>query len=66
MNTAWGKMLIMFFCFISFRQLVVPDPTGTYCFSLPRGGTFETPGFETNSAYYYDYCPFGARKRREK
>jgi len=48
------------------RPFVVPDPTGTYCFSLPGGGTFETPGFETNSAYYYDYCPFGARKRREK
>ncbi len=40
------------------RPFVIPDPDGTYCFSIPQGGTFETPGFETLSGYYYDYCPF--------
>ena len=37
------------------------DPFGStnFCFSIPQAGTFETPGFITDSAYYYDYCPFG-------
>jgi len=42
------------------RPFVIPDPQQTYCFSLPQGGTFVTPGFETVSAWFYDYSPLYA------
>ncbi|MDZ4182583.1 MAG: hypothetical protein U1B83_06885, partial [Candidatus Cloacimonadaceae bacterium] len=47
------------------RPFAVPDPLGNYCFTSNQGGTFETPGFETLSAYYYDYCPFGTTGDRD-
>lgn len=47
------------------RPFVNPDPEGTYCFSIPQGGTFDTPGFETLSGYYYDYCPFDSPGDRD-
>ncbi len=47
------------------RPFVIPDPEQTYCFSIPQASTFSTPGFETNSAYYYDYCPFGSDGDRD-
>ncbi len=36
-----------------------PYNSETFCFSIPQSNTFDTPGFITGSAYYYDYCPFG-------
>lgn len=47
------------------RPFSYPDPLGNYCFSIPQGGTFNTPGFETNSAYFYDFCPFGTPGDRD-
>lgn len=43
------------------------DPFGStnFCFSIPQPGSFETPGFITDSAYYYDYCPFGTLGDRD-
>ncbi len=41
------------------REFAFPDPLGTYCFTIPQPEPFATPGFETLSAYYYDFCPFG-------
>ncbi|MBW6513659.1 MAG: T9SS type A sorting domain-containing protein [Candidatus Syntrophosphaera sp.] len=41
------------------REFAFPDPLGNYCFSDPQPGSFATPGFETLSAYFYDFCPFG-------
>ncbi|MCB5261695.1 MAG: T9SS type A sorting domain-containing protein [Candidatus Cloacimonetes bacterium] len=43
------------------------DPLGStnFCFSIPQAGNFETPGFLTDSAYYYDYCPFGTEGDRD-
>ena len=37
MNTAWGKMLIMFFCFISFRQLEAIQQD--WIWAINAGGT---------------------------
>ncbi|HNQ44220.1 MAG TPA: hypothetical protein PKI59_07310, partial [Candidatus Cloacimonadota bacterium] len=42
-----------------------PFNSTNFCFSIPQAGTFETPGFITNSAYYYDYCPFGSLGDRD-
>jgi hypothetical protein len=47
------------------RPFAYPDPQGNYCFSIPQGGTFATPGLETLSAYYYDFCPFGTPGDRD-
>lgn len=47
------------------RPFAIPDPEGTYCFSIPQGGTFNTPGFETLSGYFYDYCPFQTNGERD-
>ena len=43
------------------------DPLGStnFCFSIPQAGSFDTPGFITDSAYYYDYCPFGTLGDRD-
>lgn len=41
------------------RPFVIPDPLGTYCFTIPQPISFDTPGYETLSSYSYDYCPFG-------
>ena len=43
------------------------DPLNStnFCFSIPQAGSFETPGFITDSAYYYDYCPFGTTGDRD-
>ncbi|MEN6445402.1 MAG: T9SS type A sorting domain-containing protein [Candidatus Cloacimonas sp.] len=46
-------------------EFQIPDPLGTYCFSIPQQTSFTTPGFETLSAYYYDYCPFGTVGERD-
>ncbi len=40
------------------REFAYPDPLGTYCFTQPQAGGFATPGLETHSSYYYDFCPF--------
>ena len=47
------------------RPWVWPDPLGNYCFSQPQAGTFPTPGFETHSAYFYDFCPFHTTGQRD-
>lgn len=47
------------------RPFEIPDPLGTYCFSYNQGNPFDTPGFETLSAYLYDYCPFGTQGERD-
>lgn len=51
--------------FPSPRPFEVPDPLGTYCFSIPQAFEFDTPGFETMSSYFYDYCPFGFPGNRD-
>jgi len=47
------------------RPFAIPDPTGTYCFSIPSPTPFDPPGFETLSGYFYDYCPFGTPGERD-
>ena len=47
------------------RPFAIPDPLNNYCFSIPQNSTFNPPGFETLSAYYYDYCPFGTLGERD-
>lgn len=47
------------------RPFAYPDLLGTYCFTIPQAGTFATPGFETLSGYYYDFCPFGTLGDRD-
>ncbi|MDY0151185.1 MAG: FlgD immunoglobulin-like domain containing protein [Candidatus Cloacimonas sp.] len=47
------------------RPFAIPDPLGFYCFSYGQGSAFDTPGFETLSAYFYDYCPFGTPGERD-
>jgi hypothetical protein len=47
------------------RPFAIPDPLGTYCFTIPQTSVMETPGYETHSAYYYDYCPFGTDGERD-
>jgi len=41
-----------------------PFDSQTFCFSIPQDESFATPGFITQSAYYYDYCPFGTSGQR--
>jgi hypothetical protein len=47
------------------RPFEIPDPTGTYCYSIPTGQTGNESGFETLSGYYYDYSPFGTPGERD-
>ncbi len=47
------------------REFIFPDPQGNYCYSIAQDQTFGTPGFETLSAYYYDFCPFGTPGDRD-
>lgn len=47
------------------RDFSYPDPLGTYCFSIPQDESFVTPGMETLSAWYYDFCPFGTQGERD-
>lgn len=47
------------------RPFELVDPLGSYLYSVPSGQSFETPGFETHSAYYYDYCPLGTQGDRD-
>ncbi len=47
------------------QPYVIPDTTGIYCFSIPVDQTGNEPGFETLSAYYYDYSPFGTTGQRD-
>lgn len=42
-----------------------PFNSQDFLFSVPQPGTFPTPGFQTYSAYYYDYCPFGSSGDRD-
>lgn len=42
-----------------------PFDPGNFCFSIPQPGTLDTPGFQTYSSYYYDYCPFGSPGDRD-
>jgi hypothetical protein len=42
-----------------------PFNSETFCFSIAQEGSFETPGFITHSAYFYDYCPFGTEGDRD-
>lgn len=41
------------------REFAWPDPLGTYCFTAPQPTEFASPGFETFTAYFYDFCPLG-------
>ncbi|HOD18533.1 MAG TPA: T9SS type A sorting domain-containing protein [Candidatus Cloacimonadota bacterium] len=47
------------------RPFAYPDPEGNYCFTLPQQLTGNEPAFETCSAYYYDFCPFGTTGDRD-
>lgn len=47
------------------RPFAYPDPEGNYCFTLPQQLTGNEPAFETCSAYYYDFCPFGTNGDRD-
>ena len=47
------------------RPFQYPDPLGSYCFTYPPQPNFETPGFETISSDYYDFCPFGNPGQRD-
>ena len=42
-----------------------PFNSENFLFSVPQAGSFETPGFQTYSAYFYDYCPFGTPGDRD-
>lgn len=42
-----------------------PFNSDNYCFSIPQPVSFDTPGFQTYSSYYYDYCPFGSPGDRD-
>ncbi len=42
-----------------------PDPEGHYCFTIPQDVTGNEQGFETCTAYYYDFCPFGVPGDRD-
>lgn len=42
-----------------------PINSETFCFSIPQPDAFDTPGILTNSAYYYDICPFGTAGDRD-
>lgn len=41
-----------------------PFNSENFCFSIPQTGEFDTPGFITHSAYFYDYCPLGTQGQR--
>lgn len=41
-----------------------PFQSENFCFSIPQSGSFNTPGFLTHSAYFYDYCPLGSSGQR--
>ena len=47
------------------RDFAWPDPLGTYCFSQPQPANFATPGFETLSGFFYDFCPLGTSGQRD-
>ncbi len=47
------------------RPFAIPDPTGTYCFTIPTGQTGNESGFETLTGIYYDYSPFGTLGERD-
>ena len=47
------------------REFAWPDPMGTYCFSQPQPESFVTPGFETLTGYFYDFCPLGTSGQRD-
>lgn len=47
------------------RPFAMPDPLGTYCFTIPTGQTGNEPGFETLTGFYYDYSPFGIVGQRD-
>jgi hypothetical protein len=47
------------------RQFQIPDPLGTYCFSIPSDVPDNNPGYETLTAFYYDYDPFGTPGDRD-
>lgn len=47
------------------REFEYPDQEGSYLFSVPQDYEFNTPGLETLSAYYYDFCPFGTEEERD-
>lgn len=47
------------------REFCIPDPLGNYCYTFDPAGYFDTPGFETLSAYFYDYCPFNTAGDRD-
>jgi len=47
------------------RNFAYPDPQGNYCFTYPQNTTGTEPAFEMNSAFYYDFCPFGTVGERD-
>ncbi|MDD2229370.1 MAG: FlgD immunoglobulin-like domain containing protein [Candidatus Cloacimonetes bacterium] len=59
------KVLSSWHGYPSPRPFIIPDPEGNYCFTIPQETTFETPGSQTHSAYYYDYCPFNSMGDRD-
>lgn len=59
---AWNpsdKVLTSILGYPAPREFIFPDPQGTYCYTIPQDQTFNTPGLETLTSFYYDFCPFG-------
>ncbi|PKN78693.1 MAG: hypothetical protein CVU48_07630 [Candidatus Cloacimonetes bacterium HGW-Cloacimonetes-1] len=47
------------------RPFSYPDPQGSYLFTVPTSTPLQTPSFETKTAYFYDFCPFGTVGQRD-
>lgn len=41
-----------------------PSASDNFCFSIPQDESYSTPGFITQTAYLYDYCPFHSEGQR--
>lgn len=57
-------VLQSFLGFPSPRGFVWPDPLDNYCFSSPQPVAHDSPGFETLTGFFYDFCPLGSPGKR--
>lgn len=61
----WQDVVLQSFMGLPSPLPFEPFNSENYCFSIPQSEPFDTPGILTNSAYYYDYCPFGTTGDRD-
>jgi hypothetical protein len=47
------------------REFEWPDTSGNYCFTDPQPEPSDSPGFETLTSFFYDFCPFGTPGDRD-